>query len=92
MRSEKVKFAYKVFRTDYAKIYGYWLPSSKRSLLSPHKLKVNFSILTYFQDWISLSRRKSLQSPEERMLVMVLISIVILFVCCTTPAGMNKCT
>ena len=33
------------------------------------------------------SRRKSLQSPEERMLVMVLISIVILFVCCTTPAA-----
>lgn len=33
------------------------------------------------------SRRKSLQSPEERMLVMVLISIVVLFVCCTTPAA-----
>ena len=33
------------------------------------------------------SRRRSLQSPEERMLVLVLISIVILFVCCTTPAA-----
>ena len=33
------------------------------------------------------SQRKSLQSPEERMLVLVLISIVILFVCCTTPAA-----
>ena len=34
------------------------------------------------------ARRKSLQSPEERMLVLVLISIVILFVCCTTPAAL----
>ena len=33
------------------------------------------------------SRRRSLQSPEERMLVLVLISIVVLFVCCTTPAA-----
>ena len=33
------------------------------------------------------SRRKSLQSPEERMLVLVLISIILLFVCCTTPAA-----
>ena len=33
------------------------------------------------------TRRKSLQSPEERMLVLVLISIVVLFVCCTTPAA-----
>ena len=33
------------------------------------------------------TRRRSLQSPEERMLVLVLISIVVLFVCCTTPAA-----
>ena len=30
---------------------------------------------------------KALQSTEERMLVLVLISIVVLFVCCTTPAA-----
>ena len=30
---------------------------------------------------------KALQSTEERMLVLVLISIVLLFVCCTTPAA-----
>ena len=34
-----------------------------------------------------LTCRKSLQTPEERMLVLVLISIVVLFVCCTTPAA-----
>ena len=30
---------------------------------------------------------RALQSTEERMLVLVLISIVVLFVCCTTPAA-----
>ena len=32
-------------------------------------------------------RVRALQSTEERMLVLVLISIVVLFVCCTTPAA-----
>ena len=33
------------------------------------------------------SRRRGLHSPEERMLVVVLIAIVVLFVICTTPAA-----
>ena len=33
------------------------------------------------------TRRRGLHSPEERMLVVVLIAIVVLFVVCTTPAA-----
>jgi len=33
------------------------------------------------------TRRRGLHSPEERMLVVVLIAIVVLFVICTTPAA-----
>jgi len=33
------------------------------------------------------TRRRGLHNPEERMLVLVLIAIVIMFVICTTPAA-----
>lgn len=33
------------------------------------------------------TRRRGLHNPEERMLVVVLIAIVVLFVICTTPAA-----
>ena len=34
-----------------------------------------------------IKKPKVLQNSEQRMLVLVLISIVVLFVCCTTPAA-----
>ena len=35
----------------------------------------------------TVKKNKVLQNSEQRMLVLVLISIIVLFVCCTTPAA-----